>query len=133
MHATCPVHLNLLDLIVQYLVKCAIYEAPHYVIFCSILLLPLGVNWLGHETDDSPPYLHIIPRLRIKQLYLHFPNTSAWHGVQLSNRYFFMVWTHGMGSVIQIEVPSSLKLQSDLCLLIMLWLVHGLAWDVVSL
>jgi hypothetical protein len=43
--------------------------------------LSLGVKRPGREADHSPP-----SNAQVKecvQLYLHFPNTSAWRGAQL--------------------------------------------------
>jgi hypothetical protein len=43
--------------------------------------LSLGVKWLGHEADHSPP-----SSAKVKEcveLYLHSPNTTTWHGAEL--------------------------------------------------
>jgi hypothetical protein len=43
--------------------------------------LSLGVKWLGHKADHSPP-----SNAKIKEcmeLYLHSPNMPSWHSAQL--------------------------------------------------
>jgi len=51
-------------------------------------VLSPGVKWPRHEADCSPP----VPRLRMHGTIPLLPHMSAWHGVQLSTGYIFMLW-----------------------------------------
>jgi hypothetical protein len=43
--------------------------------------LSLGVKWLGHEADHSPPSSAEVKN--VLELYLHYPNMHSLHGAQL--------------------------------------------------
>jgi hypothetical protein len=66
--------------------------------------LSLGVKWLRHEADNSPPSSAEVKEC--VELYLHSPIMTSWHGAQLKKKkaqgqlYLYLFIDYSTGAVM---------------------------------